>query len=262
MVLLQPKTDPSQNICFPFKWGLFTLPNEKLILLWDDCHSPASPKSDRVLCLRPCGFQPHFPHLSHSSDHVCVCVCVCVLKKQRGTFLVVQWFRLQASTTGGLGSIPGQGSSTYHLVKPENKPHIVPTQNCMLSHLIVSNSLQPHAPLSMGFPRQEYWSELPFPPPGDLSNPGIKPWSPALQADFLPSEPPGKPTINLLVISEMTTQVQFGTFGGFCDQLSLIINSLCRPRSTVKHFSLFPTPCPHSIPQSPTPPSTLRLGSA
>ena len=128
----------------------------------------------------------HFPHLSHSSGRVCVCVCVCVcvLQKQRGTFLVVRWFRLQASTTGGLGSIPGQGSSTYHLVKPENKPHIVPTQNCMLSHSIVSNSLQPHAPLSMGFPRQEYWSGLPFPPPGDLSNPGIKPWSPALQADF------------------------------------------------------------------------------
>ena len=38
-------------------------------------------------------------------------------------------------------------------------------------------------PLSMGFSRQEYWSGLPFPSPGDLSNPGIKPGSPALQAD-------------------------------------------------------------------------------
>ena len=47
--------------------------------------------------------------------------------------------------------------------------------------------------LSMGFSRQEYWSELPCHPPGDLPNPGIKPWSPALQADTLPSEPPGKP---------------------------------------------------------------------
>ena len=46
--------------------------------------------------------------------------------------------------------------------------------------------------LSMGFPRQEYWSELPCPPPGDLPNSGIKPRSPALQADSLPSEPPGK----------------------------------------------------------------------
>ena len=49
------------------------------------------------------------------------------------------------------------------------------------------------APLSMGFSRQEHWSGLPFPSPGDLPNPGIKPRSPALQADALTSEPPGKP---------------------------------------------------------------------
>ena len=63
------------------------------------------------------------------------------------------------------------------------------------------------APLSMGFSRQEYWSGLPFSSPGDLSNPGVEPSSPALQeilclqwrlpagdslqADSLPSEPPG-----------------------------------------------------------------------
>ena len=46
------------------------------------------------------------------------------------------------------------------------------------------------AALSMGFSRQEYWSGLPFPSPGDLPNPGIEPGSPALQADALPSEPP------------------------------------------------------------------------
>ena len=46
------------------------------------------------------------------------------------------------------------------------------------------------APVSMGFSRQEYWSALPFPSPGDLPNPGIKPRSPALQADALTSEPP------------------------------------------------------------------------
>ena len=45
---------------------------------------------------------------------------------------------------------------------------------------------------SMGFSSQEYWSGLPFPSPGDLSNPGIEPGSPALQTDALPSEPPGK----------------------------------------------------------------------
>ena len=49
------------------------------------------------------------------------------------------------------------------------------------------------APLSMGFSRQECWSGLPFPSPGDLPNPGIEPGSLALRADPLSSEPPGKP---------------------------------------------------------------------
>ena len=49
------------------------------------------------------------------------------------------------------------------------------------------------APLSMGFSRQKYWSGLPFPSPGELPNPGIEPGSPVLQANFLPSEPLGKP---------------------------------------------------------------------
>ena len=48
-----------------------------------------------------------------------------------------------------------------------------------------------------GFSRQEYWSGLPFPSPGDLSNPGVKPVSPALQMDSLPAELPGKSLILL-----------------------------------------------------------------
>ena len=55
-------------------------------------------------------------------------------------------------------------------------------------------TLARQAPLSMGFSRQEYWSWLPFPSPGDLPNPGIEPESPALQVDALSSEPPGKPS--------------------------------------------------------------------
>ena len=49
------------------------------------------------------------------------------------------------------------------------------------------------APQSTEFSRQEYWSGLPFRSPGDLPDPGIEPGSPTLQADALPSEPPGKP---------------------------------------------------------------------
>ena len=51
------------------------------------------------------------------------------------------------------------------------------------------------APLSMGFPRQQYWSELPFPPPGDLPNSRIEPESPALASRFFITTPPGKPYI-------------------------------------------------------------------
>ena len=64
---------------------------------------------------------------------------------------------------------------------------------------VVSDSANPwtiarQAPPSMGFSRQEYWNGLPFPSPGDLSDPGIEPRSPALQADALTSEPQGSHT--------------------------------------------------------------------
>ena len=58
------------------------------------------------------------------------------------------------------------------------------------------------APPSMGFSRQEYWSGVPFPSPGDLHNPGIKPRSPTSQADTLTSAPPGKP---LNTVSQKTS---------------------------------------------------------
>ena len=54
------------------------------------------------------------------------------------------------------------------------------------------------APLSMGFPRQEYRSKLPFLPPGDLPDPGIEPMSPGLAGRFFTTEPPGKPKGMLL----------------------------------------------------------------
>ena len=67
-----------------------------------------------------------------------------------------------------------------------------------VSRSFVFNSVTPwtaarQSSLSLEFSRQEYWSGLPFPSPGDLPYSGIKPGSPALQADSLPSEPPRKP---------------------------------------------------------------------
>ena len=66
---------------------------------------------------------------------------------------------------------------------------------CLLSHVrlcVTPWTIAHQAPLSVEFSRQEYWSGLPFPSPGDLPDPGIEPGSPVLQANSLPSEPPGK----------------------------------------------------------------------
>ena len=78
-----------------------------------------------------------------------------------------------------------------------------------LSHVRLFETLwtvAPQAPLSMGFSRQEYWSGLPFPSPGDLPDPGIEPRSPALQADPLTSEPPGQTPGILKVNSKVDRQ--------------------------------------------------------
>ena len=64
------------------------------------------------------------------------------------------------------------------------------TQSCLT--LVTPWTVARQAPLSLGFSRQEYWSGLPFPSPGDLPNPGIEPRSPALQADPLLTELQGK----------------------------------------------------------------------
>ena len=65
------------------------------------------------------------------------------------------------------------------------------------------------APPSMEFSRQEYWSGLPFPSPGELPDPGIEPRSPALQADALPSELPGKPLPSLIIHTLWNSVIHF-----------------------------------------------------
>ena len=77
--------------------------------------------------------------------------------------------------------------SVWHIVKVKVKP---------LSRVRLFATPWPvayQAPPTVGFFRQEYWSGLPFPSPGDLPNPGIEPGAPKLEADALTSEPPGKP---------------------------------------------------------------------
>ena len=65
------------------------------------------------------------------------------------------------------------------------------TNSCLT--LVTPQTVARQAPLPMGFSRQGYWSGLPFPSPGDLPDPGIRPGSPALQADSIATEPPWNP---------------------------------------------------------------------
>ena len=97
---------------------------------------------------------------------------------------------------------PGQGTrlSAITLLQVEalkRKPMICVPGGGLVARLCLALAspwtVARQAPLSMGFSRQEYWSGLPFPSPGDLSNPGIEPRSPALQADSLSTELRGKP---------------------------------------------------------------------
>ena len=68
----------------------------------------------------------------------------------------------------------------------------------MSDSFLTPRTVADQAPLSLGFARQEYWSGLPFPSPGDLPfDPGIKPASPAFAGGFLPTESPAKPEINV-----------------------------------------------------------------
>jgi len=76
----------------------------------------------------------------------------------------------------------------------------------------------------MGFSRQEYWSGLPFPSPGDLPNTGKEFRSPALLAYALPSEPPGKPKFSRTI--PISKSVKISAFNNF-DYLLMIFDNFC-----------------------------------
>ena len=75
---------------------------------------------------------------------------------------------------------------------------VLVTQSCPTSCDLGTVACQ--APLTMGFSRQKYWSGLPFPSSEDLPDSGIEPRSPALQADCLPFEQPGKPPCKVTIL--------------------------------------------------------------
>ena len=96
-----------------------------------------------------------------------------------------------------VGRAEGKEGSTNKSPSPW-RAHKCIKSVCLLSHAVMSDSAIPwtvarQAPLAMGFSRQEYWSGLPFPPPGDLPDPGIEPACPAVSGRFFTTETPGKP---------------------------------------------------------------------
>ena len=121
------------------------------------------------------------------SLYVCVCVCVCVYKYISAYIYLHTHTQACSYAQSCLTlcdpmdcSLPG--SSAHGIFQARTLGTVV----CQ-------------APLSIGLSRQELWSELPCPHPRDLPNPGIEPGSPALEADSLPPEPPGKPYISVYI---------------------------------------------------------------
>ena len=129
----------------------------------------------------------------------------------RGLSLAVQWLKRRAFNAGGThGSVPGWGTEIPRAAqshrkigeKKETKTLLDFTtwswrevaESCPALFDPMDWSLP--APPSMEFPRQEYCSGLPLPSPGDRPDPGMEPRCPVLQADALPSEPPGKPSVH------------------------------------------------------------------
>ena len=94
----------------------------------------------------------------------------------------------------------GELSKEYVCTEPSMVVVVVLVTKLWLT-LVTPGTVFLQAPLSMGFSRQEHWNGLPFPSPGDLSDPEIKPVSPVLQVDSLLTEPPGKPKKNMFALN-------------------------------------------------------------
>ena len=114
----------------------------------------------------------------------------------------INFWHLQSYKTGWLNEVMICKYDSFHmepLVKMSQKPRKHIHGCCCFSRSVLSDSLATprtvahQSPLSVEFSRQEYCSGLPFPSPGDLPDPGIKPASPALAGRFFTTEPPGKP---------------------------------------------------------------------
>ena len=118
--------------------------------------------------------------------YVCMYVCVCI-------YIYIythSWASLTPLSTPPLKS--AQNTSLSSLCYTAMS-HCECVSHCCVRLFVTPWIVVCQSPLSMEFSRQEYWSGLPFPSPGDLPDSGIKPRTPELQTDSLPSEPNGSP---------------------------------------------------------------------
>ena len=137
---------------------------------------------------------------------------------------------------------------------------------------VISWTVPCQAPLSMGFSRQEYWKGLPFPSSRDLPDPGIRPGSPELQTDSLPSEPPEKPLkdmsdqISHSVVSDSLQPHESQHARPPCPSPTSGVHSNSRPLSRWCHpaisSSVVPfSSCPQSLPASGSFPVSQHFAS-
>ena len=151
----------------------------------------------------------------HTVQHSCVCLIVSVVSDSlqpyglQPTRLLCPLNSLGKNTRVGSHSLlqgifptQRQNPGLLHcrqIALPSEPPGKVKVKSLSCVRLFVTPwTVAQQAPPSMGFSREEYWSGLPFPSPGDLPDPGIEPRYPALQADALTSEPPGKPQTTII----------------------------------------------------------------
>ena len=133
------------------------------------------------------------------------------------------------------------------------------------SHQVMSDFVTPRtvtcqASPSMGFPREEYWNGLPFPSPGDVPHPGIKPISPALQADSLPMSYLGTPCLFIFLLSSKNIG-NYGIFFKLC--LDSTLNQIKRHACFKKIFrsiSMQKKRSSHIIPHKKTENYLSKLG--
>ena len=124
----------------------------------------------------------------------------CPRSQQNGNQLRLQTFNKMSTSFRGFHQIPSTLGKVITCLKTTldtncNNIFVVVVESlCYVQLFVTPWTVARQAPLSMGFSRQEYWSGLPFPSPGDLPVPGIKPASPALAGSFFIVEPLGKPS--------------------------------------------------------------------